>query len=79
MPVVSRRSRSKLVLERWGLRFAIDRAEYGLPEWRAYYEGVSVGVERSRATEWRAAAAYASAGHSFLWGFCSHCAVGTRV
>jgi hypothetical protein len=27
-----------------GPRFAIDRPEDGLAEWRSYYEGLSVGV-----------------------------------
>ncbi len=63
-----------------GPRFAIDRPEDGLPEWRDYYEGLSVGVlSEAEAAEWRAAAARASAEHSFLWAFGYHCAVGTKV
>ena len=63
-----------------GPRFAIDRPEDGLPEWRDYYEGLSVGVlSEAEAAEWRAAAAHASAEHSFLWAFGYHCAVGTKV
>jgi SAM-dependent methyltransferase len=53
-----------------GPRFAIDRPHDGLPEWRAYYEGLSVGVlSEAEAAGWRAAAAHASAERSFLVGF----------
>ena len=63
-----------------GPRFAIDRPEDGLPEWRGYYEGLSVGVlSEAEAVEWRAAAAQASAERSFLWAFGYHCAVGTKA
>ena len=49
-------------------------------EWRAYYEGISVGVlSEAEAAEWRAAAADASAEGSFLWAFGYHCAVGTKL
>ena len=63
-----------------GPRFAIDRPEDGLVEWRGYFEGLSVGVlSEAEAVEWRAAAAQASAERSFLWAFGYHCAVGTKV
>ena len=62
-----------------GPRLAIDRAEDGLPELRAYYEGSSVGVlSEPEAAEWRAIAAHASAERSFLWASAYHCAVGTK-
>jgi SAM-dependent methyltransferase len=62
-----------------GPRFAIDRAEDALLEWRAYYEGSSVGVlSEPEAAEWRAVAAHASAERSFLWASAYHCAVGTK-
>jgi SAM-dependent methyltransferase len=62
-----------------GPRFAIDRPEDGLPTWRAYYEGHSLGVlDEAEAAEWRAAAAQATAEGSFLWAWAYHCAVGTR-
>jgi SAM-dependent methyltransferase len=61
-----------------GPRLAIDRAEDALPEWRAYYEGSSVGVlNETEAAEWHAVAAHASAERSFLWASAYHCAVGT--
>jgi hypothetical protein len=61
-----------------GPRLAIDRAESSLPEWRAYYEGSSVGVlSETEAAEWHAVAAHASAERSFLWASAYHCAVGT--
>jgi hypothetical protein len=63
-----------------GPRFAIDRHEDGLVEWRGYFEGLSVGVlSDAEAVEWRAAAAQASAERSFLWAFGYHCAVGMRL
>ena len=63
-----------------GPRFAIDRHEDGLVEWRGYFEGLSVGVlSEAEAVEWRAAAAQASAERSFLWAFGYHCAVGMRL
>jgi ubiquinone/menaquinone biosynthesis C-methylase UbiE len=63
-----------------GPRFAIDRPQDGLAEWRRYYEGLSVGVlSEAEAAEWRAAAAQASAERSFLWAFGYHCAVGTKL
>jgi SAM-dependent methyltransferase len=63
-----------------GPRFAIDRPEDGLAEWRGYFEGLSVGVlSEAEAAEWRAAAANASAERNFLWAFGYHCAVGTRL
>ena len=62
-----------------GPRLAIDRAEDGLPELRAYYEGSSVGVlSEPETAEWRAIAAHASAERSFLWASAYHCAVGTK-
>ena len=62
-----------------GPRFAIDRAEDALPDWRAYYEGASVGVlSEPEAVEWHAIAAHASAERSFLWASAYHCAVGTK-
>ena len=49
-----------------GPRFAIDRPEDELPEWRDYYEGLSADVlSEAEAAESRAAAAHASAEHSF--------------
>jgi hypothetical protein len=48
-----------------GPRFAIDRPEDGLAEWRGYYEGLSVAVlSEAEAAEWRATAAHASAENS---------------
>ena len=62
-----------------GPRFAIDRPEDGLPAWRAYFEGASLGVlDEAGAAEWRAAAARATAEGSYLWAWAYHCAVGTR-
>jgi ubiquinone/menaquinone biosynthesis C-methylase UbiE len=63
-----------------GPRFAIDRPQDGLAEWRGYYEGLSVGVlSEAKAAEWHAAAAQACTSSSFLWAFGYHCAVGTKL
>ena len=63
-----------------GPRFAIDRPEDSLAEWRGYYEGAAVAVlSEAEAAEWQATAARASAERSFLWAFGYHCAVGTKL
>ena len=75
-PFPRRRIRADVTM---GPRLAIDRPEDGLPDWRAYYEGSSVGVlSEPEAAEWRATAARATAERSFLWAFAYHCAVGTK-